>query len=356
MKKEWDWENHDYPEPPSRVARYMVERYGLKGAFDRAVRARQQHPATDKAYDYWDSIMAEIGKLGYEENPSFSKIPLDLMNAFNAVLLWWRKKPNAYSDTAASYIRPIVEGKISSQDAHAMYTQLLYVKSNLRYWRGEKAKEAKAVIDKYIEIYKKGGTNGNGQYGDNPIRWTLPFAHRAAVDPYSRGSVDTANMVIRRFSKTGRPMRMAVNSSTKGAYPFGEKQEQYSRYTMKELLFAQKDAYEAAQAMKGGDPKAEAWYWDDFYTITDEINRRRSEPLKRRPIRRKGEFLNNNPEYLPGGHAEGMDPDDFDPHELAEGTMHEMEHTTDPRVAQEIALDHLAHDPAYYIKLKKAGL
>jgi hypothetical protein len=54
---------------------------------------------------------------------------------------------------------------------------------------------------------------------------------------------------------------------------------------------------------------------------------------------------------LRGGLAEGMSPSDFDPGALREGTEHEMEHTDDPQVAQEIAMDHLAEDPAYYEKL-----
>ena len=34
------------------------------------------------------------------------------------------------------------------------------------------------------------------------------------------------------------------------------------------------------------------------------------------------------------------------------GMKVEMEHTTDPRIAEEIALDHLAEDPHYYSKGK----
>jgi hypothetical protein len=38
------------------------------------------------------------------------------------------------------------------------------------------------------------------------------------------------------------------------------------------------------------------------------------------------------------------------------GQTVEMEHTTDPNIATEIALDHLSEDPHYYTKLRKAGL
>jgi hypothetical protein len=41
---------------------------------------------------------------------------------------------------------------------------------------------------------------------------------------------------------------------------------------------------------------------------------------------------------------------------LAKATEHEMEHTKDPSVAMQIALDHLKKDPDYYVKLERAGL
>ena len=42
--------------------------------------------------------------------------------------------------------------------------------------------------------------------------------------------------------------------------------------------------------------------------------------------------------------------------ELALGLRTELEHTNDKAIAKQIALDHLAEDPRYYSKLKKAGL
>jgi hypothetical protein len=42
--------------------------------------------------------------------------------------------------------------------------------------------------------------------------------------------------------------------------------------------------------------------------------------------------------------------------QLQVGEAHEMEHTSDPKVARKIALDHLTEDLDYYTKLKKLGL
>jgi hypothetical protein len=60
---------------------------------------------------------------------------------------------------------------------------------------------------------------------------------------------------------------------------------------------------------------------------------------------------------LTGGYADRADASAVDPRELLMGTRVEMEHTNDPRIAREIALDHLVgEDPRYYTKLARAGL
>jgi len=55
---------------------------------------------------------------------------------------------------------------------------------------------------------------------------------------------------------------------------------------------------------------------------------------------------------IPGGLSEGCKPSDFDPKALEDGVQVEMEHTNDPEIAQEIAMDHLTEDKEYYKKLK----
>jgi hypothetical protein len=53
---------------------------------------------------------------------------------------------------------------------------------------------------------------------------------------------------------------------------------------------------------------------------------------------------------------EPANPADVDPKELEVGKEVEMEHTTDEKEAERIALQHLAEDPEYYKKLRDAGL
>jgi len=64
------------------------------------------------------------------------------------------------------------------------------------------------------------------------------------------------------------------------------------------------------------------------------------------------ELLKAHKDRMPGGLADKKKPSDFDPEALRAGIKVEMEHTNDRTTAREIAMDHLAEDPAYYRKLK----
>jgi hypothetical protein len=55
---------------------------------------------------------------------------------------------------------------------------------------------------------------------------------------------------------------------------------------------------------------------------------------------------------IPGGLADGKKPSDFDEKKLAAGIKIELEHTSDRKIAEEIAMDHLMEDKNYYDKLK----
>lgn len=57
-------------------------------------------------------------------------------------------------------------------------------------------------------------------------------------------------------------------------------------------------------------------------------------------------------ERIPGGRARrGRCPRNVNQRELARGIKVEMEHTTDRRIAREIACDHLTEGKRYYTKL-----
>ena len=55
-------------------------------------------------------------------------------------------------------------------------------------------------------------------------------------------------------------------------------------------------------------------------------------------------------DQLPGGLADGRPDSEFDPKQLAKGIEIEMEHVDNPELAKEIAKDHLAEVPNYYLK------
>jgi len=54
-----------------------------------------------------------------------------------------------------------------------------------------------------------------------------------------------------------------------------------------------------------------------------------------------------------GGKADKKKPEDFNQKELKMGIEIEMEHTDDPELAKEIAMDHLTEIPDYYTRLVK---
>lgn len=56
---------------------------------------------------------------------------------------------------------------------------------------------------------------------------------------------------------------------------------------------------------------------------------------------------------IPGGLADDKKPSDFDSDKLKAGIKVELEHTSDKKIAREIAMDHLTEDINYYDKLKE---
>jgi len=58
-------------------------------------------------------------------------------------------------------------------------------------------------------------------------------------------------------------------------------------------------------------------------------------------------------DILSGGLADEKEPSDYDPYQLTTGIEVEMEHTDDPEMSREIAMDHLEEIPDYYDRLEK---
>ena len=58
-------------------------------------------------------------------------------------------------------------------------------------------------------------------------------------------------------------------------------------------------------------------------------------------------------DQMPGGYGDEKTPEDFDQDQLKKGVEIEREHTEDPLIALEIAVDHLTEDPHYYDLLEQ---
>ena len=104
------------------------------------------------------------------------------------------------------------------------------------------------------------------------------------------------------------------------------------------------------------DPMFEKYFEQIVY---DEVDQRKYDVAK---SNHRHFNKSMNEDTIPGGKADGMDIEDIaEMHgvdmdimydEFAKGVQHEMEHTSEPKVAVEIALDHLYEDPEYYTKLE----
>lgn len=60
-------------------------------------------------------------------------------------------------------------------------------------------------------------------------------------------------------------------------FPFSDYEKKAKAMTDSELFHAKRDAYKAAQSLKGADVKGkdENWYMDEFWTYLDEQRKRR---------------------------------------------------------------------------------
>lgn len=108
----------------------------------------------------------------------------------------------------------------------------------------------------------------------------------------------------------------------------------------------------------GNDPDKEVkeWIWhkidEPLPGKTDENRLLALNSAKMKVMKlRKSEYADLE-KALRGGLADKKKPSDFNPKALKEGIKVEMEHTEDPKIAEEIAMDHLTEDPEYYKKLK----
>lgn len=68
------------------------------------------------------------------------------------------------------------------------------------------------------------------------------------------------------------------------------------------------------------------------------------------------ELIKNYAVKISGGKGDKSKPEDFDKKELIVGIYVEREHTSDPKTAIEISIDHLSENPKYYTDLVNSGI
>ena len=85
-----------------------------------------------------------------QQNYSFYIKSDELNGALNEVEKWAGQSKSYLAPYALTYIHAIPNA-IAEYGGHGLQSQLNYVLANLNGWRGETAKESKAVIKKYAK-------------------------------------------------------------------------------------------------------------------------------------------------------------------------------------------------------------
>lgn len=129
--------------------------------------------------------------------------------------------------------------------------------------------------------------------------------------------------------------------------------ESYSDFFKKEL-----NKYEESKGkpLDEMDPKEKKHFFEKI--IDDKWKSKDEQGAIDKKIPMEG-LLPNSDKYIPhaeflhGGEGDSSRPADFDIEQLEKGIEVELEHTDNPMVAREIAMDHLMEDPKYYDYLEE---
>lgn len=101
------------------------------------------------------------------------------------------------------------------------------------------------------------------------------------------------------------------------------------------------------------DKEVDKWKWIETKSGIPKMIKENLHSPKNVVLQKIGLLKSIGRDLVPGGLADKKKIKNFDPKQLAAGKKIEMEHTKNPKIAEEIATDHLTEDPKYYIKLKK---
>jgi len=94
--------------------------------------------------------------------------------------------------------------------------------------------------------------------------------------------------------------------------------------------------------------------WQDAKERIREAREKKGMPEKNIDVERLIHNFDRNINRVPGGAGDYFGPTDpsFDQEQVERGILVELEHTNDPEIAVEIALDHLVESRDYYTKLE----
>jgi len=249
---------------------------GINSAWSTGTGLAQQaiQAVTDQAQGSWQLA---IDPGWYDRNigsiQANSASPQNVGMAYEQALFWTRTAANrarydkntalvAYLD---GYTR-MLEREYGALRAGRTWAMWLTDSAGFR----TQATKSAGVYGRTITVLQRSGSPD----AERVIAYMRPAYTQLLVRAYALPAIVVGVAAIGAvyYATRGTPTR---RNGTKGDYPFASKKEHYRTVSEDALWYSRNDAYQAAQAAKSHDTRAENWYMDDFFTITDEIRRRK---------------------------------------------------------------------------------
>lgn len=123
--------------------------------------------------------------------PGGTEVPGELHDLATKVVRWANTATGASAGAAGAYAGSLLRDPMSSESAHAVHVQLLYIRSNMAGWKGPEGRAARQEMDQHIKDFEaKADKSADGDASDlfrtAMPKWVSPCSRVAAPNPKSK--------------------------------------------------------------------------------------------------------------------------------------------------------------------------